>query len=69
VGVDCAPLLIGGKEAPGPLGGEGFPSLDHAARLEHLDFRRYGGDVVFTGYQKGRIGKLKKRVDAPISLR
>jgi len=62
VGVDCAPLLIGGRGAPGPLGGEGFATLDHAARLEHLDFRRLGGDLVFTAYKKGRIGELVKRV-------
>jgi diaminohydroxyphosphoribosylaminopyrimidine deaminase/5-amino-6-(5-phosphoribosylamino)uracil reductase len=51
--VDCAPLLIGGKSAPGPLGGEGFQSLASAARLEGLESRRRGGDLILTGYRKG----------------
>jgi diaminohydroxyphosphoribosylaminopyrimidine deaminase/5-amino-6-(5-phosphoribosylamino)uracil reductase len=51
--VDCAPLLIGGKGAPGPLGGEGFPRLDSAARLEGLAARSRGGDLILTGYRQG----------------
>ena len=51
--VDCAPLLIGGKGAPGPLAGEGFAELDLAARLEGLEARRQGGDLILTAYRKG----------------
>lgn len=64
VGVDCAPLLIGGRSAPGPLGGEGFPSLAGAARLEGLEVRRRGGDLILTGYRKGCLQGLSSSVGA-----
>jgi diaminohydroxyphosphoribosylaminopyrimidine deaminase / 5-amino-6-(5-phosphoribosylamino)uracil reductase len=56
--VDCAPLLVGGKGAPGPLGGEGFPRLDSAARLEGLAARSRGGDLILTGYRQGCLVAL-----------
>lgn len=62
VGVDCAPLLIGGRSAPGPLGGEGFPTLAGAARLEHMEVRRRGGDLILTGYRKGCLQALSSSV-------
>lgn len=60
--VDCAPLLLGGKGAPGPLGGEGFPTLAAAARLEDLQARRRGGDLILTGYRKGCLPALSSSV-------
>lgn len=60
--VDCAPLLIGGRSAPGPLGGEGFRSLAGAARLEGLESRRRGGDLILTGYRKGCLQALLSSV-------
>jgi diaminohydroxyphosphoribosylaminopyrimidine deaminase/5-amino-6-(5-phosphoribosylamino)uracil reductase len=62
VRVDCAPLLIGGRTAPGPLAGEGFPSLQEAARLEHFEARARGGDLLLSGYRQGCIGGLLARV-------
>jgi len=62
VGIDCAPLLLGGRAAPGPLGGEGFPTLAAAARLEDLTARRHGGDLLLTGYRKGSLEELLARV-------
>ena len=56
--VDCAPLLIGGKEAPTPLGGEGFQVLASAARLEDLEVRRRGGDLLISGYRQGCLPSL-----------
>jgi diaminohydroxyphosphoribosylaminopyrimidine deaminase / 5-amino-6-(5-phosphoribosylamino)uracil reductase len=56
--VDCAPLLIGGKSAPGPLGGEGFPKLDSAARLEDLAARSRGGDLILSGFRQGCLNAL-----------
>jgi diaminohydroxyphosphoribosylaminopyrimidine deaminase / 5-amino-6-(5-phosphoribosylamino)uracil reductase len=64
VGVDCAPLLIGGRTAPGPLGGEGFPALSGAARLERFEVRRRGGDLVLMGYRKGCLPELSRSVGA-----
>jgi diaminohydroxyphosphoribosylaminopyrimidine deaminase/5-amino-6-(5-phosphoribosylamino)uracil reductase len=60
--VDCAPLLIGGQRAPGPLGGEGFAELDKAARLEGFETRREGGDVILTAYRKGILADLAQAV-------
>lgn len=56
--VDCAPLLIGGKGAPGPLAGEGFAELASAARLEGFETGREGGDVILTAYRAGCVEGL-----------
>jgi len=45
-----APRLIGGKEAPGPLGGAGVDYLAGSTQLHELDFARLGDDLVITGY-------------------
>jgi diaminohydroxyphosphoribosylaminopyrimidine deaminase/5-amino-6-(5-phosphoribosylamino)uracil reductase len=60
--VDCAPLLIGGEGAPGPLAGEGFAALTSAARLEQLEARQRGGDLILTGYRKGCLQALSSSV-------
>jgi diaminohydroxyphosphoribosylaminopyrimidine deaminase / 5-amino-6-(5-phosphoribosylamino)uracil reductase len=62
VAVDCAPLLIGGRGAPGPLGGAGAEALDRAARLEHIEARRRGGDLVLDGLRQGCVERLLARV-------
>ena len=67
VAVDCAPLLIGGRGAPGPLGGTGFAALAAAARLDGLTARAAGGeggDVILTGYRNGCLPDLYKSVGA-----
>jgi diaminohydroxyphosphoribosylaminopyrimidine deaminase/5-amino-6-(5-phosphoribosylamino)uracil reductase len=45
-----APRLIGGKDAPGPLGGNGIEHLAGSTQLHELDFARLGDDLVITGY-------------------
>jgi diaminohydroxyphosphoribosylaminopyrimidine deaminase/5-amino-6-(5-phosphoribosylamino)uracil reductase len=45
-----APRLIGGKDAPGPLGGTGVEHLAGSPQLHELDFARLGDDLVITGY-------------------
>ena len=62
--VDCAPLLLGGRTAPGPLGGAGFAELAAAARLDDLEARTRGGDLILTGYRKGCLPELCKSVGA-----
>jgi diaminohydroxyphosphoribosylaminopyrimidine deaminase/5-amino-6-(5-phosphoribosylamino)uracil reductase len=70
VAIDCAPLLIGGRDAPGPLGGPGFQALADAARLDELTARRLGGpgrpggDLILTGYRQGCLPDLFKSVGA-----
>jgi len=60
--VNCAPLLIGGKEAPAPLGGLGVGALEAAPRLEDLEVRRRGGDLLILGYRQGCLQDLFARV-------
>ena len=60
--VDCAPLLIGGKGAPGPLAGEGFQALASAARLEGFEARQRGGDLILTAYRHQCLQALSKSV-------
>jgi diaminohydroxyphosphoribosylaminopyrimidine deaminase/5-amino-6-(5-phosphoribosylamino)uracil reductase len=45
-----APLVIGGREAPGPVGGQGVPSLAGATKLRDVDATRIGDDLWITGY-------------------
>jgi diaminohydroxyphosphoribosylaminopyrimidine deaminase/5-amino-6-(5-phosphoribosylamino)uracil reductase len=45
-----APRLIGGREAPGPLAGQGIDHLAAATHLHDLDFVRLGDDLMVTGY-------------------
>ena len=58
VGVDLAPLLIGGAGAPGPLGGEGFARLDQAPRLDDPRVARRGRDLIVTGFREGCLPDL-----------
>ena len=45
-----APRVIGGREAPSPLGGTGVERLAEAISLRELDATRLGADVLITGY-------------------
>ena len=60
--VCCAPLLIGGLAAPGPLGGAGAERLADAWRLDRLRVRRRGPDVILVGYRRGCLPALSESV-------
>ncbi len=45
-----APMLIGGRDAPGPVGGDGVLHLTDAIRLREADATKVGDDVLITGY-------------------
>ncbi|MBI2873416.1 MAG: bifunctional diaminohydroxyphosphoribosylaminopyrimidine deaminase/5-amino-6-(5-phosphoribosylamino)uracil reductase RibD [Chloroflexi bacterium] len=45
-----APIIIGGREAPSPVGGQGFPSLSEALRLHLVTVESVGEDLMLTGY-------------------
>lgn len=62
VAVDCAPMLIGGAGAPGPLGGAGALSLTEAPRIEELVIRRRGGDLILEGFREGCLPDLLRSV-------
>lgn len=45
-----APKLVGGIEAPGPLGGGGVEKMNDALRLDQMRVRRFGEDLAVSGY-------------------
>ena len=47
-----APKLVGGRDAPSPIGGEGLSEMADALSLDSLEVRQVGADV----YLRGRIG-------------
>lgn len=60
--VCCAPVLIGGAAAPGPLGGAGAATLSEAWRLDRLRVRRRGPDVILVGFRQGCLPGLSRSV-------
>ncbi len=62
VEVCCAPILIGGKGAAGPLAGAGISQLENAARLEDLAIGTRGVDRILSGRREGSIDELVRRL-------
>ncbi len=62
--VCCAPVLIGGAAAPGPLGGDGPEKLADAWRLDELRVSRREPDVILVGYRQGCLPELSLSVGA-----
>ena len=60
--VCCAPVLIGGAAAPGPLGGDGPEKLADAWRLDELRVSRREPDVILVGYRQGCLPELSRSV-------
>jgi diaminohydroxyphosphoribosylaminopyrimidine deaminase/5-amino-6-(5-phosphoribosylamino)uracil reductase len=58
VSVACAPLLVGGQGAPGPLGGPGVEALAAAPRLAHLEAHRRAPDLLLEGLRQGCLEQL-----------
>lgn len=51
-----APKIIGGKSAPGPVGGTGVDTVDQAILLENITTQTVGDDILISGYIAGREG-------------
>ena len=62
VAVCCAPKLIGGRDAKGPIGGKGFRRLTEAASLEALQVRSRGVDRILEGLREGSLAELRQRL-------
>lgn len=50
-----APIIIGGREAPLAIGGNGAATLDDAFRLRGVELANHGGDIEITGYPTYRL--------------
>ncbi|HUP43055.1 MAG TPA: dihydrofolate reductase family protein, partial [Thermoanaerobaculia bacterium] len=64
VAIDCAPLLLGGEGAPGPVAGSGAPTLEGAPRLDRFRALRRGPDLILTGLRHGCLPDLLRSVGA-----
>jgi len=47
-----APKIIGGADAPSPVGGAGLPGMDDAIGVKDWKFRKMGSDILIEGYKK-----------------
>jgi len=45
-----APTIIGGRDAPTPVGGKGFERMADTLRLDRVRWDRFGRDMAITGY-------------------
>ncbi len=53
-----APILVGGSQAPSPIGGRGLARMSEAVRLQRLQVRKVGTDLMLTGYLRWPIVPL-----------
>ncbi len=51
-----SPKIVGGKGAPGPVGGTGVEKMSQALRLEKIRVRCIGEDFMVEGYVGGKLG-------------
>ena len=58
-----APVIIGGEDAPGPVGASGHENLAKAPRLERVTTEQLGPDTLVTGYVPGHTGHIPAGVD------
>ncbi len=61
VEVVVAPVVVGGADAPGPIGGRGVEALAEGWRLERVGLARRGGDGIFGGFRPGCLRDLSLR--------
>ncbi len=48
----CAPIVIGGPNAPAAIGGKGAADLADALKVENINIKHHGEDIEITGYPK-----------------
>jgi len=47
-----APKIIGGRDAPSPVGGQGRVLMQEALELKSVEMQSFGADILITGYIK-----------------
>lgn len=52
-----APKIIGGTEAPGPVGGRGVADVNHANLFEDIKMETVGEDILISAYVRNREGR------------
>jgi diaminohydroxyphosphoribosylaminopyrimidine deaminase/5-amino-6-(5-phosphoribosylamino)uracil reductase len=60
-----APIIIGGKEAPPPIGGLGISALSQAMRLDPVATQWFGTDLLFSAYPASNgltAGKMRTAI-------
>lgn len=50
-----APKLVGGKNAPSPVSGEGISLMANAVSLENIEIEHFDDDICIVGYPKDNI--------------
>ena len=58
-----APVIIGGEDAPTPVGASGHEKLSQAPRLERITTEQLGPDTLITGYIPGHTGHIPAGID------
>jgi diaminohydroxyphosphoribosylaminopyrimidine deaminase/5-amino-6-(5-phosphoribosylamino)uracil reductase len=53
VAIFLAPRILGGRDAPAPVGGRGRATVDQGLPLEHPLLQNLGGDQLLEGYLSG----------------
>jgi diaminohydroxyphosphoribosylaminopyrimidine deaminase/5-amino-6-(5-phosphoribosylamino)uracil reductase len=59
-----APVIIGGADAPGPVGGVGALTMDAALRLAAPRVESHGADLLVTAYVPGAFSHLSRFADS-----
>jgi len=52
-----APKIIGGQQAPGPVGGQGVADVNQAQFLEDIHIEMVGQDILMSAYMRNREGR------------
>lgn len=60
--VCCAPKIFGGREAPGPIAGDGVARLVDGEILDRLQARSVGADVVLSALHRDAVPRLGRAV-------
>jgi diaminohydroxyphosphoribosylaminopyrimidine deaminase / 5-amino-6-(5-phosphoribosylamino)uracil reductase len=60
VSLFLAPVMIGGREAPNAVGGEGAETLAEALELQNMEVTQRAGDLEISGYPRRRMKGSKR---------